>query len=161
LGSDVPSQLAPGVAIGTGAGEVVERRPALSPHAFVLVPQPFALSTAEVYREADRMALPRCAEELADRHAEVRAATWPPLVNDLEPAALSLRPEIGRALEAVLEAGAGYSMVSGSGPTVFGLFRGPDAPARAEAATARLTGRYPGATSAIPVSEEFGAPRGS
>jgi 4-diphosphocytidyl-2-C-methyl-D-erythritol kinase len=161
LGADVPSQLVPGVSIGTGAGDAVERRSPLAPHAFVIVPQQFGLSTAQVYREADRLALPRHESELAARLREVLAGTYPPFVNDLEPAALSLRPEIGRALDAVREAGAVGAMVSGSGPTVFGLFTGPDASAQAAAVAVGLADRYPGATSAAPVSEEFWAPRGS
>ncbi len=161
LGADVPSQLVPGVSIGTGAGDVVERRPPLPPHAFVIVPQQFGLSTAEVYREADRLGLPRNESDLAHRRQEICAGTHPPFVNDLERAAVSLRPEIGRALEALREAGAEHAMVSGSGPTAFGLFTGPDAAARAEAVAIDLAERYPGATSAAPVSEEFWVPRGS
>lgn len=163
LGSDVPSQLVPGRALGTGAGEVVERVSVdRSSHAFVVVPQAFGLSTAEVYREADRLGLARDAADLSARHRELVAALGadsPGLHNDLEPAARSLTPEIGVALEAVSEGG--VAMVSGSGPTVFGLIRGADAVARAEALAARLADRYPGATAATPVSEEFGAPRGS
>jgi 4-diphosphocytidyl-2-C-methyl-D-erythritol kinase len=161
LGADVPSQLRPGLCLGTGAGEVVERRDPLPEHAFVIVPQDFGLSTPEVYREADRLGLPRSAPDLAHRLRAVRAGGMPELVNDLEPAALSLRPEIGRALAAVREAGAEHAMVSGSGPTVFGLYTGADALARAEAAAVALADRYPGASSAVPVSEDFGAPRGS
>jgi 4-diphosphocytidyl-2-C-methyl-D-erythritol kinase len=161
LGADVPSQLVPGLALGTGAGEIVERAEPLAEHAFVIVPQGFGLATADVYREADRLGLPRAASDLADRLHAVRAGGMPPLVNDLEPAALSLRPEIGRALEAVRDGGAEHAMVSGSGPTVFGLFFGTDASAGAASAAAALAGRYPGATSAAPVSEDFGAPRGS
>ncbi len=165
LGADVPSQLAPGVSIGTGAGEVVSPVDPLAPHAFVIVPHGFGLSTPDVYREADRIGLPRDASELAalrDRLRRADEALTPELlVNDLEAAALSLRPEIGRALEALREAGAEHAMVSGSGPTVFGLFTGADAPARAEAVAVGLSDQYPGATSAAPVSEEFGAPRGS
>ncbi len=44
------------------------------------------------------------------------------LVNDLEPAARSLRPEIGVALDALREAGAPHALLTGSGPTAFGLF---------------------------------------
>ncbi len=161
LGADVPSQLRPGLWLGTGAGEVVERREPLAEHAFVIVPQDFGLSTPEVYREADRLGLPRDASDLARRLSSVRAGGMPELVNDLEAAALSLRPEIGRALEAVRDAGAERAMVSGSGPTAFGLFLGADAEIRAEDAAAQLVARYPGATSAVPVSEDFGAPRGS
>jgi 4-diphosphocytidyl-2-C-methyl-D-erythritol kinase len=161
LGADVPSQLRPGLYLGTGAGEVVERRDPLPEHAFVIVPQDFGLSTPAVYREADRLDLPRSASDLAHRLQAVRAGGMPELVNDLEPAALSLRPEIGRALEAVREAGAEHAMVSGSGPTVFGVYTGTDALARADAAAVALADRYPGASSAVPVSEDFGAPRGS
>jgi len=162
LGSDVPSQLVPGVAIGTGAGEVVGRFEPRRPHALVIVPQAFGLSTAGVYREADRLGLPRDAADLSARHRELvnalAADSWL-LGNDLEPAARSLAPEIGVALEAVSEGS--EAMVSGSGPTVFGLISGAGALARAEALAARLADRYPGATAATPVSEEFGAPRGS
>jgi 4-diphosphocytidyl-2-C-methyl-D-erythritol kinase len=165
LGSDVPSQLVPGVSIGTGAGDLVERIDPLGPHAFVIVPQAFGLSTADVYREADSLRLSRDADELAARAEDLRRLghSLPAdlLINDLEPAALSLRPEIGAALEALRAAGAEHAMLSGSGPTAFGLFWGPDAPTRAEAVAVGLADRYPGATSAAPVSEEFGAPRGS
>jgi 4-diphosphocytidyl-2-C-methyl-D-erythritol kinase len=161
LGADVPSQLRPGLCLGTGAGDVVERLEPVAPHALVIVPQDFALLTPEVYREADRLGLPRSPSDLVDRLGAVRAGGMPELVNDLEPAALSLRPSIGDALDAVREAGADHAMVSGSGPTVFGVFTGADAPGRAEAAAAAVADRYPGATSAAPVGEDFGAPRGS
>ena len=164
LGADVPSQLLPGVSIGTGAGEVVERLDAREGHAFVIVPQPYELSTAEVYREADRLGLPRDAADLSARHRELLSAVCSGaylLGNDLEPAALSLRPDIGRALHTLRDSGADHAMVSGSGPTVFALCTGADAHARADTVAARLAARYPGATSAAPVGEEFGAPRGS
>jgi 4-diphosphocytidyl-2-C-methyl-D-erythritol kinase len=64
-------------------------------------------------------------------------------------------------LHAVREAGAAHAMVSGSGPTVFGLFTGPHAAEQAAAAAVGLSDRYPEATPATPVSEEFGAARGS
>src|SRR6202012_2795954 len=97
-------QLGPGVSIGTGAGEVVEAVAPLAPHAFLVLPLPFGLSTPEVYREADRLGLARTAEDLAGRLQAIRAALDAPLpmaliVNDLQPAALSLRPEIERALD--------------------------------------------------------------
>ena len=46
----------------------------LAPHAFVIVPQDFGLSTADVYREADRLGLPRDAGALASRERELRRA---------------------------------------------------------------------------------------
>jgi 4-diphosphocytidyl-2-C-methyl-D-erythritol kinase len=59
LGADVPGQLEPGVALGTGAGERVEPMFALAAHAFVFVPLRAQLLTREVYAEADRLGLPR------------------------------------------------------------------------------------------------------
>ena len=150
LGADVPSQLSPGLVLGTGAGEVVSRREPLGEHAFVIVPSPHQLSTADVYAEADRLGLGRSAGELE----EFAAADELPFVNDLEPAAISLFPSIAGALEALHAAGADHALMSGSGPTVFGAFWGADAAARAEAAADEL----PGAKSALPVTAEFGHP---
>ncbi len=161
LGADVPSQLRPGLSLGTGAGDVIQALDPLAPHAFAIVPQAFGLSTADVYREADRLGLPRDASDLAARVRQIRAGAPLAHVNDLEPASVSLRPQIGAALDAVRDTGADHAMLSGSGPTVFGLYQGEDAAQRAEAAAVRLADRYPGATSASPVREEFAAPRGS
>ena len=74
LGADVPSQLAPGVSLGTGAGEVVQPAAALAPHAYVIVPLATELSTAAVFAQADRLGLGRDAEELAARRQAVAAA---------------------------------------------------------------------------------------
>jgi 4-diphosphocytidyl-2-C-methyl-D-erythritol kinase len=131
LGADVPSQLVPSPALVRGAGEEVERLPAPAPHAAVLLPDGGGLGTADVFAEADRLGLGRSMEELeglAVRLREVAGAGASPLeypellVNDLEPAARSLRPGIGDALEELREAGAPVAILSGSGPTAVGLF---------------------------------------
>jgi 4-diphosphocytidyl-2-C-methyl-D-erythritol kinase len=165
LGADVAGQLVPGVSLGTGAGEVVERLPWPASHAFLILPAAASLSTAEVYREADRMALPRSAEELAGLERDVRAAMSPGarlpaalLANDLAPAAISLHPPIEQALDDARYAGAEHAMVCGSGPTVAGLYWGEGAPARAAAGVAALKGRYPGACAVVPVDESAGIP---
>jgi len=131
LGADVPSQLVPALALVRGAGERIERLPDPVPHAVVLLPDGGGLGTAEVFAEADRMGLGREAEEL-DRLADSLRATAGAgasplsyrelLVNDLEPAARSLRPGIGDALDALRAAGAPHALLTGSGPTAFGLF---------------------------------------
>jgi 4-diphosphocytidyl-2-C-methyl-D-erythritol kinase len=133
LGADVPSQLVPSLALVRGAGERVERLPAPEPHAVVLLPSGGGLSTAEVFAEADRLGLGRSTEELEEIAGRLRAAAGAGasplsyselLVNDLEPAARSLRPEIGEALDALRAAGAPLALLTGSGPTAFGLFAG-------------------------------------
>ena len=165
LGADVPAQLLPGVSLGTGAGELVEQFPALPEHAYVVVPMPFGLATADVFAEADRLGSARSASALAKLREFLQAALGAAgrlpaelIVNDLEPAALSLRPEIGGALEAVWGAGAEHVFVSGSGPTVCGLWWGIGAAARAAAAADSLRAEWPGALAATPVNAEFALP---
>ena len=131
LGADVPSQVNPEFSLVSGAGERIERLPAPQPFGVVLVPFAFGLSAGEVYAEADRLGLGRTLSELDGITAELREAAvsggsplgYAPLLrNDLEEAALSLRPEIAEALEALRGAGAGAVFVSGSGPTAVGIF---------------------------------------
>jgi 4-diphosphocytidyl-2-C-methyl-D-erythritol kinase len=159
LGADVPAQLTPGVALGTGAGEIVSPRPALAEHALVIVPQPIALSTAAVYREADRLGLPRAGDELSALGVRVEAALEPGarfpdelLVNDLHPAAVALAARIEPALRALLGAGADAALVCGSGPTAAGIVWGQDAGGRAEELARELSSRGVTAWAATPVN---------
>jgi 4-diphosphocytidyl-2-C-methyl-D-erythritol kinase len=156
LGADVPSQLDPAFALVGGAGEAVEPLPPPGEFATVLVPAEEGLRTADVYAEADRLGLGRERRELdaiADELRRVAAGGASPLeyaellVNDLGEAALSLRPEIQAALAALEEAGAGATLVAGSGPTAFGLFEDIVAADRAARA---LPPRYAGAIVAAP-----------
>jgi len=144
LGADVPSQLRPGLALVRGAGELVEPLPDPAEHSAVLLPGGGGLSTAAVFAECDRLGLGRPGaelEELAGRLRQTAGAGASPLdypellVNDLEPAARSLRPDVGEALDALRDAGAPLAILSGSGPTAVGLF--PDL-AAAEAAAGLL-----------------------
>jgi 4-diphosphocytidyl-2-C-methyl-D-erythritol kinase len=131
LGADVPSQLRPAFSLVGGAGARVEQLPDPGRHAVILLPESQGLSTADVYAEADRLGLGRDDAELGEiggRLREAAAEGASPLeyadllTNDLEPAALGLRPGIAAGLEALRRAGAARALISGSGPTVFGLF---------------------------------------
>ena len=137
LGADVPSQLTPAFSLVLGGGERVERLPDPAPHAVVLLPGGGGLSTAEVFAEADRLGLGRETGDLESLAAQLRQAAGVGasplsygelLANDLEPAARSLRPEIGAALDALRavdtegEFGPPLVFMSGSGPTAVGLF---------------------------------------
>ena len=131
LGADVPSQLRPALALVQGAGERVEPLPAPADHAALLLPGGGGLSTKEVFDEADRLGLGRDESTLAGLADRLRAAAGAGasplayaelLVNDLEPAARSLRPDIGDALDALHSTGAPAVFLSGSGPTAVALF---------------------------------------
>jgi 4-diphosphocytidyl-2-C-methyl-D-erythritol kinase len=168
LGSDVPSQLVSGVAVGTGAGDLAERFEPLAPHAYVVLPAGVQLSTATVYAEADRLGLGRPAEELRDLYAALIAALEPAmggariperlLINDLQEAALSLCPAIAGLLEALSSVGAERVLVSGSGPTTIGIRWGEGARDWASKAADELRMTHPGAVAAGPVNAEFAMP---
>lgn len=128
LGSDVPSQIAPAHAVVTGTGERIEPV-ALPPMAVVLVPAAIGLSTGDVFKKAESMGLPRARLDAADLHelaAQRPDAIAARLENDLQLATLRLRPELQGALDALRAGGALGAQVSGSGPTVFGLFPDED-----------------------------------
>jgi 4-diphosphocytidyl-2-C-methyl-D-erythritol kinase len=133
LGSDVPSQLEPRHALVHGTGELVEPVE-LPPLAALLVPAREGLSTRDVYGQLDRMGGGR---ERLDPDALRRLAGIAPaelagaLDNDLQPAALALRPELDETLAGIRGVGALGVAVSGSGPTCFGLFEDRAAAERA------------------------------
>jgi 4-diphosphocytidyl-2-C-methyl-D-erythritol kinase len=158
IGADVPSQLQPRACLVAGAGEVIEPAPPPAEHGVVLIPQEEGLATAEVYAEADRLGTPRGEGELEAIRRQLRDAVdeggspldyREHLVNDLQPAAISLRPEIEGALRALEEAGASHAMVTGSGPTAFGLYPTVD---EALAAAEGLRDSVPGTIATAPLS---------
>ena len=143
LGSDVPSQLRPGRCLVRGGGELVEALPPPAAFGILVLPSHASLSAAAVYAEADRLRSPRSATELAALDPLALVG-----VNDLQAAALSLEPSIAVAIERARFAGADHAFVSGSGPTVLGLFHDPLAADRAAAA---LAAENVGAISAKPI----------
>jgi 4-diphosphocytidyl-2-C-methyl-D-erythritol kinase len=141
LGSDVPSQLDPCHALVQGVGEQVEAVE-LPPLDAVLVPHGEGLSTADVYAELDRIGGAR--ERLDPEPLRALASAAPAelaagLSNDLQPAALSLRPALTATLECLRSEGALGAAVSGSGPTCFGLF---DDRSAAHSAAAAIQGAF-------------------
>ncbi len=156
LGADVPSQLDPAMALVGGAGEVVEPLPTPGEFAAVLIGDDEGLATGDVYAEADSLGLGRSAEELERIEARLREVAGGGaspldyaelLVNDLEQAAVSLRPRIAEALAALDEVGAVVALVAGSGPTAVGLFEDLVA---ADAASSALPPRYANAIVSAP-----------
>jgi 4-diphosphocytidyl-2-C-methyl-D-erythritol kinase len=137
IGSDVAFGLLGGTAIGIGRGEQVT--PVLTSGTFhwVLAFADGGLSTADVYAACDRMRASKESRQAKGRKvgtsgvpdpvldnaliAALRsgdpAELGPLLSNDLQPAAISLRPGLRRTLTAGRELGTLGAMVSGSGPT--------------------------------------------
>ena len=123
LGSDVAFFLRGGTALGSGRGEVLEPLASASDLWFVLGISHRGLSTAEVYRQwrpAARPA-PRAHGRVAALGAGDLETVARSLHNDLEPAAVYLRPELAAKKDALLRAGALAAVVCGSGPTLLGL----------------------------------------
>lgn len=132
LGSDVPFALHGHTAVGVGRGEQLS--PAITRGEFhwVFAASNVGLSTPAVFREFDRLASESGSEPATPAlNTDVMqalsvgdaTALGAALSNDLEPAALSLAPQLSRTMEAMRELDALGVVISGSGPTVAGLAR--------------------------------------
>ncbi|GAA3979056.1 4-(cytidine 5'-diphospho)-2-C-methyl-D-erythritol kinase [Streptomyces plumbiresistens] len=162
LGSDVPFSLVGGAALGTGRGEKLRTLEVGGTFHWVFAMASRGLSTPAVFREFDRLTegldVPEPVESqplldaLAKGDPEALAAA---VSNDLQPAALSLFPELADTLAAGRAAGALATLVSGSGPTTAFLARDAESAVKvAEALSASGTcrsvrttsGPAPGAT---------------
>ena len=130
LGSDVPFALAGGAAVGVGRGDQLAPVEGVAPIHLVLILDEQGLSTPAVYKRLDELR--------AARAEQVDEPILPPQLlgvlqksnpfdlaelmhNDLEEAALSLRPDLRIKITTALQHGALRAMVSGSGPTVLAL----------------------------------------
>lgn len=126
LGADVPFCLRKGTYLAEGIGEELTRLPEM-PHSFCLLVNPgFGVSTKEVYKKIDAVDNPRHPEidstikELGRKSIEGVAFS---MGNILEQAVIPDHPEIQEIKDRMVQKGALGAMMSGSGPTVFGLFR--------------------------------------
>lgn len=135
IGSDVPFLLVGGTALGTGRGELVSPVMSRGAYHWVFALAEGGLETPRVYAELDRIREQRGEEAgtmaspdgvLAAVRAGDVVALGKSLHNDLQEAAVRLRPQLARLLDAGREAGAVGGVVSGSGPTVAFLARGSD-----------------------------------
>ena len=129
LGMDVPFFLGRGRALGTRRGEVLKPVPGGGGYAMVLVNPGVGLSTREVYGRvppgwrSEPEGTKRMLDALKGRSAARVAAA---LTNHLERWVEPAMPVIGRMKAALLAAGALGAVMSGSGPTVFGVARSLD-----------------------------------
>jgi 4-diphosphocytidyl-2-C-methyl-D-erythritol kinase len=142
LGADVPSQVQGRRSTGTGAGESLRRSAARPDWEALVLPVDAQLSAGAVYAEADGLEPPRGHEEMRELNTAVHQAERSIgveqaglAINDLQRAARRLCPEIDQAISLLEQHGAEHAMVSGSGPTVVGLF----APGTAAAVQAAIS----------------------
>jgi 4-diphosphocytidyl-2-C-methyl-D-erythritol kinase len=120
LGADVPFFLFAGTAWATGVGDRLCAFGAMPPVWYVLVNPDFAVSTAWVYRNL----------QLTSPGGEIKLPKFPKTVlevadllhNDLEAVTIGRFPELAGIKERLLRSGAAGALMSGSGPTVFGVF---------------------------------------
>jgi len=140
LGADVPFALYGGTALGTGRGERIV--PVLARHQFhwVLAFDRRGLSTPDVFDELDRLRVEGDPPRVGEVEAVLEGlSSGDPrqlallLGNDLQAAAVSLRPNLRRTLRAGVDAGALAGIVSGSGPTTAFLCEDADTAVRVAA----------------------------
>lgn len=130
LGADVPFALAGGIAVGLGRGEVLTQIDSVPQINLVLVTSDEGLSTPAVYKRLDDLRAARGIDPTLAAAAVVpedliralqsgdQLAISALLKNDLQEAALDLRPDLKKTIQDGLAAGALTGFVSGSGPTV-------------------------------------------
>lgn len=121
LGADVPFFIFESTAWATGIGEMLEKASTLHDVWYLLVNPGFSVSTAQVYGKfeltstGDVARLPRFSGTLEDVIGGLH--------NDLEQVTLRDYPVVAEIRRRMLDLGAEGALMSGSGPTVFGVFR--------------------------------------
>ena len=125
LGADVPYCLLRGTALAEGIGEKLTRL-APMPDCYILIAKPpVSVSTKLVYQSLDALEEPPhppIDAQIRDLEAQDLTALAGHMGNVLESVTVPMHPEIERIKEMMMEKGALAAMMSGSGPTVFGIF---------------------------------------
>ncbi len=124
LGADVPFFLSPGPKVGRGIGTELTPLP-LPAYWYVLLNPGIAISTRWVYQSLDLERLRRVGAAWRDSWDGENPEDW--VANDLEIVTLGTHPVLGRLVRRLKELGARAAGMSGSGPTLFGLFPGREA----------------------------------
>ena len=127
LGSDIPYCVRRGTVLCEGVGEIMTNAAHPCPRGYVVLAKlPVSVSTVSVYKglrwqevaeHPDTEAMLRAMQE------EDLAKMGRLLCNVLETVTIPMHPQIAKMKERLIELGAEGALMSGSGPTVFGLFR--------------------------------------
>jgi 4-diphosphocytidyl-2-C-methyl-D-erythritol kinase len=139
LGSDVPYFLFGGTALGLRRGDEVYPLVDLPPMWVVLAIPPFGVRTKDAYAwlDEERGRQPFSLQSQRKGSHPLFPALPAPLVNDLEPPVIARYPVVGEIKEQLARSGALMAAMSGSGSTVFGLFRSGAAARKAAKALRR------------------------
>lgn len=125
LGADVPFFIHQRPALATGVGEKLEFFKGIQPYPVVLIRPEIQVSTADVYNNLN-LGLTNCEQKLKSFPLNRGFNPLHHLCNDLETVTVSWYPEISDIKGALLDQGALGSLMSGSGPTVFGIYSDSD-----------------------------------
>ncbi len=128
LGADVPFTLKGGSALGTDRGDRLTTMMSRGPFHWAMITNARGLSTGAVFAKLDQMRAADPDREALTPHLDTGAVSHamisgdphqlgPALHNDLQPATLSLRPDLRKVHDAGMDAGAVSGIISGSGPT--------------------------------------------
>lgn len=164
IGSDVPFCLIGGTALAQGRGEILTVLPEVPEMWLVLVKPALEVSTAEIYRNYDPAKVERhpltqeAVRAIFDRNT---AGLLKNLANVLETVTLPRYPEVSLVKETMSAAGISSVLMSGSGPTVFGIVESRDiARQRADVLRQKLPGMFVTVTKTSPVRRQEFAGRG-
>lgn len=122
IGADIPFFIFRKPATASGIGEKLEAYEGLKPFQILLVCPKFAVSTKEVYKKLN-LELTKCKKKLKYIISKKKVFDIEKhLCNDLEEITASICPDVNKAKETLLSHGAMGTLMSGSGPAVFGIF---------------------------------------
>lgn len=139
IGTDVPFFFLGGRALATGTGSRITELPPCQPKQLLIIKPKAAISTAEAYSalgfsrltSENTASILSSSREKADQLMSDQRLLDEQLTNDFEQVIFDMEPEIGRARDALLEAGASGALLAGSGASVFGIFDSQQARQRA------------------------------
>ena len=126
LGADVPYCIMRGTVLAEGIGEILSPLPPMPKCQILIAKPPVSVSTKAIYEATDYKEIEDhpdidgIIEGLKEHDLDKIAAS---MGNVLEKVTVDMHPEIAQIKECMLENGALGAMMSGSGPTVFGIFR--------------------------------------
>jgi 4-diphosphocytidyl-2-C-methyl-D-erythritol kinase len=133
LGADVPFFLFGGSMLGTGTGSTLSAKPDSDTHHLIIIVPSASVSTRDAYASLQAAPLTSKTSEFilsSSQNGTVPGDSAPWLrtdfVNDFESVIFDIHPEIRRAKDLLLSAGARAALMAGSGSSVFGVFAGKE-----------------------------------